>query len=116
MKFLILTTLGALILLPNYAEAHSSCDSLSRFEVSHILRYTPNSVYSNGKSLRIEKIDPQLSACTLSTCLVEEITLESLLSSQGDKCAVEVSIPNLNLKGKIIYTSDKLQESQRLLY
>lgn len=116
MKFLILISFGTLILLPNYADANSSCKTLSRFEVSHILRYTPRSVYSNGKSLRIEGIDPQLSTCTLTTCLVEEITLENPLSSQGDKCSVEVSIPNLNLKGKIIYTNDKLQESYKLLY
>jgi len=102
--------------MPIDIEANSSCEGLSHFEVSHILRYTPNSVYSNGKSLRIEKIDPKLRTCTLTTCLVEEITLENPLSSQEDKCSVEVSVPNLNLTGKIIYTNDKLQDSLKLLY
>jgi len=109
MKYFILTPiLGSLIIIQSQAAlGANSCSSLSQFEASHILRYTPNSLSSSGKSLHIDGLDSQLNACKGQGCLPEDIKVGSPISSQGNKCAVEVNVPKMNLSGNINYSSQE---------
>jgi hypothetical protein len=106
MKYFILTPIvGSVIIIQSQnALGASSCSSISRLEASHILRYTPNSLSSSGKSLHIDGLDSQLGACKGQGCPPEDIKVGTPIPSQGKGCSVEVNVPKINVTGNINYS------------